>query len=92
MAHVDRKEYWRIFVYLTVLTILEVGIVYIPMGNAAMILGLCGLAVVKAGLVGAFFMHLKHDTPFLQWTIAIPMGLPVFYAVVLCMDGIWRML
>jgi len=91
MAHVDRKEYWKIFVWLTVLTILEVGIVYVPGISWGMLVSaLCGLAIAKATLVGLFYMHLKDETKYLRWTVAIPMSLPAFYAVVLIAEAVWR--
>ena len=88
-----RKVYWKIFVWLFVLTILEVGIVYIPgLSKALLIVGLVGLAIVKAALVGFFYMHLNGETVGLRWTVAIPMALPGFYALVLIADAAWRYL
>ena len=90
MAHVNRKEYWVIFVVLTVLTLLEVGIVYTSLSWGVMVSALIGLAVTKAAIVGLFYMHLKHETKILRLTVAIPMGAPAFYAVVLIVDAQWR--
>lgn len=92
MAHVNRKQYWTIFVALTVLTLLEVGLVYIPgIGKVLMGIGLCSLAVVKATLVGLFYMHLGHETKPLKLTVAIPMAVPAFYAFVLIAEAAWRL-
>ena len=92
MAHVDRREYWIIFGALTALTALEVGIVYMPMAVGLLVSALIGLAVVKAALVGLFFMHLKHETPVLKATVLVPMLIPVLYAAVLVAEGAWRLL
>ncbi len=93
MAHIDRKLYWRIFIWLFVLTVLEVGLVFVPgISKGLLILALCGLAVTKASLVGWHFMHLSHETRELQLTVAIPMLTPAFYAVVLVAEGAWRYL
>jgi cytochrome c oxidase subunit 4 len=89
--HVNRKEYWVIFGSLTVLTVLEVGVVKmpgIPMG--LLITALVGLAVTKAALVALFFMHLKHETRILRLSIAIPLATPAFYALVLITEAGWR--
>jgi hypothetical protein len=37
-------------------------------------------------------MHLKHETPILRRSIAIPMSLPAFYALILIAEGAWRRL
>ena len=93
MAHVNRKEYWFIFTALAVLTALEVGIVYIPgVAKAALVSALIALAVVKAGLVGLFFMHLRYETAVLKATVIIPLMVPAFYAVVLIGEASWRLL
>ena len=90
--HVSRKQYWVIFVYLLVLTVLEVGLVYIPgLGKGLMVSGLLLLAITKAALVGLFFMHLKHETKILKLTVAIPMASPALYAVVLIAEAAWRL-
>ena len=93
MAHVDRKLYWKIFWALLVLTILEVGVVYVP-GISKVLLGLAlvGLAIVKATLVGLFYMHLSHETFNLKASIAIPMCIPGVYALVLITEAMWRLL
>ena len=91
--HIDRKEYWIIFAWLFVLTILEVGVVYVPgIGTAMLISALVLMAIVKAALVGWFFMHLGHETPELRWTVVIPALMASLYAFVLIAEGAWRML
>jgi cytochrome c oxidase subunit 4 len=91
MSHVNRKQYWVIWAWLLVLTIVEVALVYVPgIAKPLMVLALCLLALVKASLVALFYMHLKHETNILRWTIAVPMGTPVFYALVLIAEAGWR--
>ena len=93
MAHVNRKQYWKIFFALTGLTALEVGVVYIPgIGKVAAGVALCTLALVKVTLVGWYFMHLGHETRTLKLTVAIPMAVPAFYAFVLIAEATWRLI
>ena len=97
MAHVNRKEYWAIFAFLAILTILEVLLAYVPIwspsvGKVPVVVGLVSLAVVKATLVGLFYMHLKHETRVLKLTVAIPMATPAVYALVLISEAAWRLL
>ncbi len=91
-VHVDRKEYWVIFSMLFVLTVLEVGVVFVPgIAKAMLISALVLMAVVKAGLVGLFFMHLNHETQMIRWGVIAAMAVPFFYAVVLIAEALWRL-
>ena len=60
------KTYITIFSALAVLTMIEVGITQIGLPRVAMIILLIALALVKAGLVAVYFMHLKYDAGFLK--------------------------
>jgi caa(3)-type oxidase subunit IV len=91
-VHVNRKEYWFIFGMLSLLTALEVGVVYVPgIGKGLLISALTIMAVAKAGLVGFFFMHLNHETTVLRRSVFIAMGIPFFYALVLIAEALWRL-
>jgi cytochrome c oxidase subunit 4 len=93
MSHVNRKQYWIIFVVLGVLTMLELGVVKMPgIGKNATFVALVALAVTKAAFVGLFYMHLKYETKILKLTIAIPMATPAVYALVLIAEAAWRRL
>jgi caa(3)-type oxidase subunit IV len=91
-AHVSRKQYWLIWLYLLILTLAEVGVANISgLSKGWVVSALILLAVVKAALVGLFYMHLVHETRVLRWTVAIPMLTPVLYAVVLMAEASWRL-
>lgn len=93
MAHVNRKEYWVIFGALFVLTVLEVGVTYIPgLAKTLLAVALIGMAISKATLVGLFYMHLKHETRALKLTVLIPMSLPAVYALILIGEAAWRLI
>jgi caa(3)-type oxidase subunit IV len=57
---VERKQpnYMAVFVALTLLTLVEVLVTYTPLPR---LLVLLPLAVVKAGLVVLYYMHLRYD-------------------------------
>ncbi len=55
--------YWAIFGALILLTLLTVRVSYYDFGSANIIIALV-VATVKASLVAAFFMHLRHDKLF----------------------------
>ncbi len=97
MAHVNRKEYWVIFVVLALLTVLEVGVVEIEpvasaLGKTGIVSSLFLLAVAKAAIVALFYMHLNHDTKIMKLSIALPLSIPAVYAVVLIIDAQVRLL
>ena len=91
-VHINRKEYWTIFFLLFVLTVLEAGVGFVPgISKTLLIVALVGLAIVKAVLVGWFFMHLSHDTPTLGNGVLSSKLIPFFYAAVLIAEALWRL-
>jgi caa(3)-type oxidase subunit IV len=92
MAHVDRKQYMKIFGALVFLTALEVGVVYIPgISKTLLVVVLIGMAVTKAALVGIHFMHLGHEAKPMKLSVMIPFSAPAVYALVLIGDAAWRL-
>jgi len=87
-----RAEVPAIFAVLVVLTVAEVLVSRLHAGRAPVITALVGLAIAKAGLVGLFFMHLRHETRVLRWTVLGPLVAPGLYGLVLAADAAWRML
>ena len=92
MVAIDRKGSFLIWGYLLLLTLLEVGVVFVPGISAGMLISsLVLMAVAKAALVCLYYMHLNHETSGLKWTIAVPMLTPGLYAVVLVLEATYRM-
>jgi len=88
----NRKEYWKIFVVLFVLTVIEVAVAQIPgIGKTMLVIALVGLAVTKAACVAFFYMHLKHETRVLRYYVALPFAAPAVYALVLIAEAAWRL-
>jgi len=50
-----------VFVALTILTALEIGVVFVPLSKVIVGIALILLALVKASLVALYFMHLKYE-------------------------------
>ncbi len=57
----EEPNYWKIFGWLVVLTVVEVGITYLHMPKMFLVTGLILMALVKAFLVAWYFMHLKNE-------------------------------
>ena len=86
----SKKEYIVIFVVLTVLTGIEVGMKYMAISRGILIGGLIALALAKATCVALFYMHLKSETRSLKTIIAVPLAFPFIYALVLIAEAAAR--
>jgi cytochrome c oxidase subunit IV len=65
-THPSPAKYVGIAILLGVITAVEVALYYIEMAEWLVVSFLMVLAVLKFTLVGAFFMHLKFDSPMLR--------------------------
>ncbi|MEW6472949.1 MAG: cytochrome C oxidase subunit IV family protein [Actinomycetota bacterium] len=65
-THPSPVKYVGIAILLAVITGVEVALYYIDMPEGLMVAFLMVLALLKFTLVGAFFMHLKFDSPMLR--------------------------
>ncbi len=67
-AHSHREpNYLGVILTLAVFTLLEVGVIYVPVSKILIGLSLVVLALTKAALVAMFFMHLKFE----KWALAL---------------------
>ncbi len=66
-AHVEEhfagsnKLFISIWIWLVVLTLVEIFLAYKPMPIQLMLIVLLGLSIIKAALIMAYFMHLKFE-------------------------------
>lgn len=78
---------WKTFFVLVGITALEFVFVFVmnpgTLRNTIFIV----LTIFKAFFIVAEFMHLKHETKGLIWTILIPMGLLIWLLVALISEG-----
>ena len=68
----SNKLFTSIWVWLLVLTLIEIFLAYKPMSTAIMLTILLGLSIIKAALIVAYFMHLKFERLSLILTV-VPM-------------------
>jgi cytochrome c oxidase subunit 4 len=78
-VHVHKRPYLWVFLWLAVLTAVEVAVAGLALPNTSRILLLAALAISKAVLVALFYMHLRYDHPIL----ALIGGFPFFLAVIM---------
>src|SRR5438093_10539151 len=89
-AH-KHPNYMAIFWYLAILTVVELGVIFMPIGKVTIGVLLCALALGKATLVAMYFMHLRFETrtlglvamsPLVIATLLVFLHLPHSYSVV----------
>lgn len=66
--------YWRTWVWLLLVTVLEVGVIYPPIPRGYTILAVVFLALVKASLIVSNFMHLRFERRTLAYVLAAPVA------------------
>lgn len=74
----DHQEpnYMLVFAALTVLTIVEIGVVFVPISKIVVGIMLILLALAKASLVALYFMHLRYEK--------MALGIIAFTPLILC--------
>ncbi len=77
-AHKE-PNYIAVFRWLLALTIIEIGVIYLPLARLAIGILLVGLALSKASLVALYFMHLKFE----RKTLTLVALTPLFICVLL---------
>ena len=88
MADTTHQEpnYMAVFWWLAILTIVELGVIYMPVHRMAILALLVVLAVTKALLVALYFMHLKFEARTLGLIALSPFVLCVFLILMLMPD------
>ena len=85
-AH-KHPNYMAIFWWLAILTVVELAVVFMPLAKLTIGVLLCALALGKAALVAASFMHLKFETKTLTWIAFTPLVIATLLVFVLLPDG-----
>jgi len=79
-------NYWMIWLYLSILTVLEIAAIYLDVAKLIIVILLVGLALSKAALVAMYFMHLRFERPTLGLIALSPLILCVFLILMLLPD------
>ena len=75
--HPTVDVYLRVAAALVILTVLEVGVFYVPAFRPVLVPVLLVLSAVKFALVLMFYMHLKADNKFFTFLFGAPLLLAV---------------
>ena len=82
----EERRYFQVFFWLFVLTVLEIGVTYVPISKFMIGMVLVVLAATKAAMVAMFYMHLAHETRTLAYIALTPAVLCVFLVFMLLPD------
>ena len=82
-AHPTVDVYLRVAAALVILTVLEVGVFYVPAFHPVLVPVLLVLSAAKFTLVVMFYMHLKADSRFFTFLFGAPLLLAVGVMVAL---------
>ena len=87
MAEGHREpNYMGVWVWLLVLTVLEIVVALMPLATLAKGLLLVVMALIKAGLVALYFMHLRFERVTLGIIVLTPLIICVFLVFMLLPD------
>jgi len=79
-------NYWMIWFYLFILTVVEIAVIYMPLTKVVIAALLISLASSKAALVGMYFMHLRFERLTLALIALTPFIICVFLILMLVPD------
>ncbi len=80
MDNNHKKTYIINAIWLAVLTIVEVGVVELPIPKSGQVILLFAFAITKIMLVALVYMHLRYETKFLRRALLIPIPLALYFA------------
>jgi cytochrome c oxidase subunit 4 len=86
-SHDAHPNYMAIFWWLAVLTVVEIGVIFLPTGKLVIGILLVALALSKAGMVALYFMHLKFETRTLGYIALTPLVIGALLVFLLLPDS-----
>lgn len=81
-------DYMKIFWALAILTVVELGVIFMPLAKLVIGAALVVLAVWKASLVAMYFMHLRFETKTLGAIAITPLAIATLLVFLLLPDGL----
>jgi len=80
-AHASTGTYLRIAAVLVIITLIEVGVFYVPVFQGLLVPILLVLSALKFALVVMFYMHLKFDSKFFAFLFGGPLLLALLVVI-----------
>jgi caa(3)-type oxidase subunit IV len=86
-----KRSAFIIYGWLILLTLFEVGIVFMGMERLPGAILLGGTTLAKMLLIGLFFMHVKYDHRLAWFLPGIPVALAIFFVTMLFPDLVFHL-
>lgn len=83
----QRRQIWKVFIILSVLTAIEFLIAFTMAHGTLKVAIFVGMTIVKAFYIVGEFMHLKHETKSLIWSLMVPIIFVVWLLLALMLEG-----
>jgi cytochrome c oxidase subunit 4 len=80
-------NYLMIFWWLAILTVLEVGVIFVPLPKMTINVLLGAFALAKAALVAAYFMHLRFEVRTLGLIAVTPLAIAILLIFIILPDS-----
>ncbi len=87
-AH-KHPNYWGVWVFLLVLTMMEVGVAFLPWSKELLIILLLVMAIWKALLVALYFMHLRFEGNRMRIFAVAPLPLTIIVVIAVLTEFVW---
>jgi cytochrome c oxidase subunit 4 len=87
--HFAHPNYWLVWAALAALTLVELGVAFLPWSRAVVVLILVVMAVWKAVLVALYFMHLRFEANRMRIFALAPLPLTVIIVIAVMTEFIW---
>ena len=87
-AH-EHPNYWGVWVFLLVLTMMEVGVAFLPWSKELLIILLLAMAIWKALLVALYFMHLRFEGNRMRIFAIAPLPLTIIVVIAVLTEFVW---
>src|SRR3989338_8476542 len=85
-----QPNYAGVFWSLLILTVFEIIAANAPFAKPIIVITLVFLALIKAGLVALFYMHLKFEKYVIYLIVIFPLFLAIFLTVMVLSDKVPR--
>ena len=86
----EHPKYVTIWAWLLLLLFLSVAAAYLPFAQGLVVAFIFIVAVVKAGLVAVYFMHLKFEESLVRYIALIPVLLFIIMTLTLIPDIVYN--
>ncbi len=82
-------NYWAVWAYLLILTVMELGVAFLPWSKQLLLILLLAMAIWKALLVALYFMHLRWEGNRMRIFAIAPLPLTVIIIVAYLTEYVW---